>query len=259
MSYCALIRTFNSAGTLPETLASLSRQSVPPLRHVFVDSGSSDGTPALFPPGSVSHRYIGAAFNYSEALNQGIGFVDTPYVLVVSSHTSLANEQAIGFALDLLARDDRLGAAYFLLGPPGPFSYERVDGESFHGFNGVWNTCALYRTALLKRRGFRPEVFSAEDQEWSRWLFETEGLGIARISGGGMIYDSPLRYPLSKWLREYLAVAMYAKPSLLGWRAIARVAGRVVKPRTTVRARWFNAVLFAYFVLHRLRGSRRRA
>jgi glycosyltransferase involved in cell wall biosynthesis len=67
--YAALIRTFNSAAYLGETLASLQAQSNPPSFYIFVDSGSTDGTRALLPPGGLFHNYTGASFNYSAAIN----------------------------------------------------------------------------------------------------------------------------------------------------------------------------------------------
>src|SRR4051812_38681170 len=91
-AYCTLIRTFNSERTISSTLRSLERQTCQPSRYIFVDSGSTDGTRGLLPPDAVFHRYTGGEFNYSEAINQGLQHVDCDYVLIISSHTSLANE-----------------------------------------------------------------------------------------------------------------------------------------------------------------------
>jgi hypothetical protein len=70
--YSALIRTFNSERTLPNTLECLYNQTVLPTQYIFVDSGSSDGTPSFFPSASIVHKFIGRDFNYSEVLNQGL-------------------------------------------------------------------------------------------------------------------------------------------------------------------------------------------
>ncbi len=259
MGYSVLIRTFNSAATLSEVTASLQAQTVPPSQFIFVDSGSTDDGLALMPEGSVIHRFEGAEFNYSGALNQGLAFVGCDYCLVISSHTSLQNEAAMAYAVDLLEQEQAIGAAYFCLEDGDKMSHRLIDPGNFSGFNGVWNTCGLYRSSLLRKRTFRTEVKFAEDQEWSRWLLEREGLRIARISGGGMRYDNPRRYPLRKWLGEYLSVATFAKPDLKSWMMIARVGYRVVKPNSILRDRYYNFVLFFQLIACRFREPRLRS
>ncbi|MDB5540191.1 MAG: hypothetical protein JWQ89_1918 [Devosia sp.] len=254
--YSVLIRTYNSAATLAETLRSLSAQVVPPSQFIFVDSGSTDDCLALAPEGAIIHRYVGKEFNYSSALNQGIAYIDCDFCLVISSHTSMQHAEAMAYALDTLAADPTVGAAYFC-GEVAPAPTHRlIDRKNFSGFNGMWNTCGVYRTTLLHRRPFRPEVPIAEDQEWSRWLLEEEGMKIARISGGGMKYDNPRGLPLRKWLREHLSVATFAKAEAKSWKMIARVAYRVIKPSASLRDRYFNFVLFFNLIACRIRNPR---
>lgn len=246
--YSALIRTFNSRATLPATIESLSEQQWPPHRYVFVDSGSTDGTLEVVPAGSIVHRYVGEEFSYSGSLNQGVDHVDTDYVLIVSSHTVLTNPDAVAYAISLLAQNDSIGAAYFCTEDEGSLAHILIDQTNFTGFNGVWNTCAVVKTALLKKRRFRPEVFSAEDQEWSAWLFKTEHKSVARISGGGMGYRNPRKHPMRKRLNENIAVALYVKPEMLGLPYLARVIYRVFRPVSAWRERLFNARLLLSLV-----------
>lgn len=258
-AYCALIRTFNSERTVSATLASLAAQTCPPAHHIFVDSGSTDSTLRLLPPGSILHRYQGPTFNYAEAINQGLQYVDTDYVLIISSHTMLSDKHAVSFAMRLLADDQSIGAAYFSNEPSQTTKYTLIDSRNFNGFNGMWNTCALIRTSLLRKRSFRPEVFSAEDQEWASWLFEKERKCVARISGAGMEYNNPIPYSLRKRLNEHIAVAMFVRPEMLRWRYIARVAYRAIRPVSTFRERRFNAHLAAALIGCRLPALRPRA
>ena len=253
--YCVLIRTCNSAATLPATLQSLVGQTVPPSKFVFVDSGSVDETFSLIPKGSIVHNYSGGIFNYSSAINQGFDFVDTRFLLIISSHTALSNPRAMEYGLGIIEHDDNVGAAYFVQ-ELGALDHTLINAATFSGFNGVWNTCGLYRFDLLRRRGFREEVFSAEDQEWSRWLFE-QGMSIARVSGGGMQYNSATRYPFKKRFDEHRAVAQFAKPDMLGWLHIARIAYRVVKvyPWQNAGDRLFYLHWLAWLVSRRLRGQ----
>lgn len=249
--YSVLIRTFNSHATLPATIASLTAQSWPPGGYVFVDSGSTDGTLDVVPPGSTIHHYIGRAFSYAASLNQGIAYLETEFALIISSHTVLENTEAIAYALNLLTEDEAVGAAYFCLEDEGCLSHLLIDRKNFTGFNGVWNTCAVVRTALLKKRAFRPEVFSAEDQEWSAWLFDVEGKSVARISGGGMGYMNPRKHPLRKRLNENIAVALYVKPEMLGFAYLARVGYRVIRPVSGLKERVFNARLLFSLISYR--------
>lgn len=243
IDYTALIRTFNSEKTLPATLASLARQSQPPSAYVFVDSGSIDRTLDLLPTGSTVHQYASGKFNYATSLNEGISLVDTKYTLIISSHTSIANQSGVEFALTLLDERREISAAYFVHKLSETITFDIINAENFTGFNGLWNTCALYETYLLKDRPFRPEVFSAEDQEWSKWLLYSTEKTIARIAGAGMTYENPDKHLFRKRLNEHLAIALFAKEEMLALPYIFRVAYRIVRPISDPQERIFNLVL----------------
>lgn len=249
-AYTALIRTFNSEATLPDTLRSLERQSLPPHRYVFVDSGSTDGTLLLLPAGSTIHEYKTNQFNYSISLNLGIEYVVDEFTLILSSHTTLRGREAVEYAIDLLRSRDDIGAAYFLPEFSEDIRYSLINKHNFSGFNGVWNTCAIYKTELLKKRHFRPEVFSAEDQDWSWWLLQEEGLYIARIHGHGMSYNNPAKYPIRKRLNEELAVAIFVKPEMMKLPYVIKLILRVVRPISSIKDRVCN-LLLAYRIVHR--------
>jgi glycosyltransferase involved in cell wall biosynthesis len=246
LRYSSLIRTFNSENTLTATLHYLSTQTLPPHEYIFVDSGSVDNTSALLPPCSILHRYTGADFNFADAINQGLKYASTDYVLIISSHTLLRHPKAIEFALTLLGSNTHLGAAYFCSENNGPLRYEIIDSTNFNGWNGLWNTCSLVRMELLRRRQFRPEVFIAEDQEWAQWLFHNTDNVIARISGAGMDNSqNPRGYPLRKRLNETVAIAYFANRELLSFENLMRILYQVIKLNTTVsvKERFFNLVL----------------
>jgi glycosyltransferase involved in cell wall biosynthesis len=236
-TYSVLIRTFNSENTLPATLRSLDVQTQRPSEYVIVDSGSTDNTLKLLPRRSVVHRFVGARFNYSEALNQGVEHISTDYVLIISSHTALENRSSIECALNALNSDERIGAAYFCSNNAGPLKHDVIDEGNFNGFNGLWNTCSIIRVPLLRKRAFRPDVFAAEDQEWARWLFTEEHMVVARFSGAGMANNNPKAASLRKCVNEYVAVAYFVNRQLLGWRNLARVGFTVITPRVLVSPR----------------------
>jgi glycosyltransferase involved in cell wall biosynthesis len=246
LRYSSLIRTLNSVNTLPGTLHCLLSQTIPPHEYIFVDSGSNDGTERLLPPLSIFHRYVGAEFNFSEAINQGLGYVSTGYVLILSSHTLLRHSKAIEFALALFGSDTRIGAAYFCNENNGELRFEIIDRNNFNGWNGLWNTCSLIKVELLRRRRFRPEVFIAEDQEWARWLFYNTESVVARISGAGMDNGpNPRGYPFRKRLNETVAIAYFANRELLTSKSLMRILRNVIKLKgaASPKERFFNLVL----------------
>ncbi|MDB5610856.1 MAG: hypothetical protein JWP25_7756 [Bradyrhizobium sp.] len=247
-NYSALIRTFNSGKTISDTIRSLEAQSCPPDHYIIVDSGSTDSTLKLIPPNSTVINYVGSKFNYSSAINQGLELVGTDYVLIISSHTQLWHISALHYALDWLRLNSSYGAAYFCNEEgPNPTGIE-VDVETFDGHNGIWNTSALLRTDLVRHRPFRPEVFSAEDQEWSRWLLENTPFTILRISGAGLKYGGPNGYSIKKRLDEHEAIAVFTKPGKLTPAYLLRVGYRVVRPISSFDARQFNFLLLMRLV-----------
>jgi glycosyltransferase involved in cell wall biosynthesis len=244
--YSALIRTFNSADTLPDTLRSLAAQTIPPSTYIFVDSGSADNTFSLFPDGSIVHKFVGHQFNFATAINQGLSYVSTEYILIISAHTMLRRNNSINYALNLLMENDKLGGAYFSNENNGELTHVIIDRQNFNGFNGLWNTCSIIKASLLKRRNFREDVFSAEDQEWARWLLFSESKVIARVNGAGMDNSSNVRmwkYDRKKRKNEYVSIAYFTNRDLLKPRNLVRIGYRIVKPTTSFRERYFNVTL----------------
>ena len=253
--YTALIRTFNSEKRLPHTLRSLERQTRPPSKYVFVDSGSTDSTLKRIPDRSLVHKYKSDRFNYSDSLNAGIAYIDTPYTMIISSHTSIANEMALNYALNLLSNSDDIAAAYFIQVYSSELKFTKIGTSNFSGFNGVWNTCAIYKTSLLKRRNFRTDVFSAEDQEWSGWLFKYERKYVAQIAGGGMSYNNPSFNYIKKSLAERLAVAIYVKKEMQELPYLLRLFYRVLRPVSNIDERIINAKLLCSLLCYRFKGK----
>jgi glycosyltransferase involved in cell wall biosynthesis len=230
IKYTALIRTFNSARTLPKTLASLERQTCKPSEYVIVDSGSTDDTLKHALPDSTIHSYIGAEFNYSEALNQGLNYVRTGYVLIISSHTEIQNENAISFGLNTLLLNLKIGAASFVHKAISALAINLIDSTNFDGHNGLSNTCALIDMSLLRVRNFRPDVFTAEDQEWAKWLFENRKMMTARIAGGGIMNHNSMMHCEKKIRNEYISIAYFSNRKLLTSINILRIGVRALNP-----------------------------
>ena len=254
--YSTLIRTFNSASTLPDTLWSLSRQTISPQEYIFVDSGSTDGTLTILPHGSTLHKYVGRRFNFAEAINQGLPYVSTDYVLIISSHTKLTNTNSVSYALKLLSSTNSIGAAYFCSENTGNLRHTIIDKYNFDGFNGLWNTCSLIKVHMLRRRSFLPEVFAAEDQEWANWLLNSTDQSVARIAGGGMEDNNVYKIGKSskkKLINEYVAIAYFANRTLLNPKNIFKIIKEIIRGSNTEIDRRGEASLVVLDKLERRR------
>jgi glycosyltransferase involved in cell wall biosynthesis len=199
-------------------------------------------------------------FNFAEAINQGLQYISSDYVLIISSHTLLHNQTAIEYAIELLSADEYLGACYFSNENNGELKHIVIDKNKFDGFNGLWNTCSLVRYSLLRKRKFRSDVFIAEDQEWARWLFESQGKAVARINGAGMDNTPNERIRknlLARRKNEYVAIAYFANRDLMRATNLARIASRIFKPTTgPIEERYFNITLLISLLLCFLRKPR---
>jgi glycosyltransferase involved in cell wall biosynthesis len=247
--YTVVVRTFNSAETLPALFASLHAQTVPPARVIVVDSGSTDDTVEIAKAANAFViRYLEKPFNYSTSINLGVYAVRTRFTLVASSHVRMTSSLAMEGMLTVLEGFPEFGAGYFHPHPVRGDILKRITRENFSGTNGLFNLAACYRSRMLHERPFRPEVWAAEDMEWSRWLLN-QGKEIACIRGC-ISYENPRGYPWRKRLNEELAIATFVKPEQRKGKYLLRVAYRVIRPVSTWAERIHNArLLWALFTL----------
>jgi glycosyltransferase involved in cell wall biosynthesis len=88
--------TWNSAATLPDTLASVARQTVQDIEHIFVDGGSTDGTLdliAAYPGNKRVLRDVGGGI--SRAMNAGIAAARGDYVAHLHSDDYYAGDDVL--------------------------------------------------------------------------------------------------------------------------------------------------------------------
>jgi glycosyltransferase involved in cell wall biosynthesis len=212
-----ICRTFNCAATLPAVLAAIGcNESVSP-RYLFVDNGSTDSTRELFPEHALAIEYSLPGFNYAMAINIAIPFLATDYVLVISSHIVIENPLALRKAMDILDAHPRLGGVCFSSHEHGDIRPHFVTAKGFNGWNGLWNSCSIYRSSLLRERPFNPEVYSAEDQEWSKWLLHSKGMELAHLGGTAMQNQNPRQMSLEKRVKEWECVAYFVDSRYLAY------------------------------------------
>lgn len=230
----AVVRTWNSARTLAETLGSLRGQEEPVDEIIIVDSGSQDATRALAQ--LYGCRWLdypaGREFNYSEALNLGIAAASGEELLIVSSHTSLRYPDILGQMRTNLHRYDAAGVYCTLTfsrarlpaaDAPGRGTCVEVNNAlTFHGYNGLSNSCALIDRSCWQLHPFDVSMPSAEDQEWAHWFFQHTNKSTVRIKNAGVLYLNP-HHSTAKESRDRVVIATRLRPALRSWPAIVRL------------------------------------
>jgi glycosyltransferase involved in cell wall biosynthesis len=223
-----ICRTFNCAGTLPAVLGAIARSEGVNPRYLFVDNGSTDSTRERFPEPAVMIEYTLPGFNYAMAINIAVPFLAAEYVLVISSHVVIENPSALRKAVEVMDAHPGLGGVCFSSHDHGEIRPSFVTKTSFNGLNGLWNSCSLYRSSLLRERPFNPEVYSAEDQEWSKWLIQSRGMELAHLSGTAMQNLNPRQMSLDKRVKEWECVAWFVDSRYLSFAFIKRRFYKVI-------------------------------
>ena len=230
----------------------LSQRGIHPNIFIINSCSSSSGLSSLA-KNLVVTPYITSRFNYSEAINRAIPLLKSEFTLVISSHTAIYNPSALQYGVSLLNSNPLVAAVNFSDAREGNLSYISVDATSFNGWNGAWNTASLYRTRLLRSRPFRPEILSAEDQEWSRWATVHMGMLIYHVIGCCTKNANPLQSSLTKKLKEWEFISAFAYPFYLSFRFILSKLkiSAILLSRFQIRNAMFE--LMVAFVLIRVR------
>lgn len=255
LDYTAVIRTNRADELLDRVVVSLRRQTMPPNGIVFVDSSGDEQTHAALEAMGRVVRYDGD-FNYSRAINLGIGAVRTPFALTISSHT-------VPMADDLIERGwaeaQRVGARIIYWSPPAPGAllerrFDIVDAGSYNGRNGLSNSFGMIETAEARRYPFREEVFASEDQEWAkRYLGRYPNARIVGVITPDVAYEhrgaAAKGILLDKYIQEELAHLLFMVPKT---RIAVEICGRIARSALALargrpeRARGHFAVVHRY-------------
>jgi glycosyltransferase involved in cell wall biosynthesis len=224
--YTAIIRTYRSFPLVEDAIRALRQQSLPPAEVIVVDSGSpEDECTRLRALGDRFIAYPDEPFNFSKALNIGVAEVSTPFCLMLSSHYVIDDPQLI--ARCLADCEHHKAQAFFVTNAcaSGIHKVDVMSAGNFNGANGFSNTCGMVPTEAVKRRPFREDVFSCEDQEWAAWYLRDEAQLILKVSSPGIRYLNP-RMNLTKTLNEELAIACFIDRSRLSPTNVAKWAAR---------------------------------
>jgi len=188
--WTVLLPFFNERTFLEGTLASLARQSEPPL-VILIDNGSTDGSGAIARAACVRFRLPHVLLREPTpgkvaALASGFALVNTPYVATCDADTWYP-ETYLAQARAVLERDHRAaGGAYFVA--PDAGRWQRF-GKALHiiaaaallpGQCHAGGAGQVFRTSALRRAGgFDPARWNMvlEDHEIMHRVRDHGGLG----------------------------------------------------------------------------------
>ncbi|NVO29140.1 glycosyltransferase family 2 protein [Donghicola sp. C2-DW-16] len=254
--YGAVIRAYQYTDILEEVVKTLRAQTVPPKEIIFVDSSRNAETTAKFAAlGVTIVPYSDEEFNYSRAINLGVAANPEPLTLIISSHVLLGaglvergwrDAQAHGLEIVFWSQptSGKLGESGYI-----------VDLKNFDGTNGIGNSASLIPTSRIVERPFREEVFSAEDQEWSKYYYKTFRRGSWCVETNEMQYLNPNHgksvWSWEKLLNEELSIGYFVNRRLI---MPDRIAIRVLRGvlatvrRRPERARMHFCIATAFFM-----------
>lgn len=185
-----ILRSFNEAWALRETLPALRAQSLSRWELIVIDSGSTDGSQELLRAARPAHfvQITPQEYNPSRVMNHGMRLARAGRCVFLNAD---ATPQGAHWLHPLVAAlDDPRLAACFGRQIPRPdcqavfacdyarcFGPQRESARWDHFFSMV---SSGLRREVWARRGFREDLQYAEDDEYTRWC-KGAGYGVAYV------------------------------------------------------------------------------
>ena len=236
-----IMRSFNEAWALKDTLAALHEQDFTEWELIVIDSGSTDGSVELIRSACPAHfvQIEPHEYNPSRVMNHGMRLARSEWCIFLNAD---ATPQGAGWLRPLVEALQRPNvAAVFGRQIPRPdceavfaADYDRCFGENRE--SGRWDHFfSMVSSGLRKEvwtlRGFREDLQYAEDDEYTRWC-RSQGYLVQYVPGSVAMHS-----------HNYTPEQSYRR-SFGDARAIGRSAPKGLKNREnlvrTVLAGWLR-------------------
>ena len=185
-----IMRSFNEAWALKETLPALVAQDFKNWELIVIDSGSSDGSQELIRAANPAHfvQITPQEYNPSRVMNRGMRLAKSEFCIFLNAD---ATPQGTNWLRPLVAAlQNPKVAACFGRQIPRPdcqavfaCDYERCFGpqrESVKWEHFFSMVSSGLRKDVWARRGFREDLQYAEDDEYTRWC-KAQGYTVAYV------------------------------------------------------------------------------
>ena len=174
-----IMRSFNEAWALGNTLAALKAQSFTDWELIVIDSGSTDGSPDMIRAANPAHfiQIASSEYNPSRVMNHGMRLARAELCIFLNADATPQGPEWLRPLVEALSKPNV--AAVFGQQVPRPdcemvfaSDYDRCFGPAResakweHFFSMV--SSGIHKS-VWARRGFREDLQYAEDDEYTRW------------------------------------------------------------------------------------------
>lgn len=174
-----VMRSYNEAWALTETLPALAAQEYQPFELIVIDSGSTDGSQELIRAANPAHfiQITPQEYNPSRVMNHGMRLAKSDRVLFLNADATPQGSNWLRPLAEALL--DPKVAACFSRQVPRPdceavfaCDYDRCFGPQRE--SATWDHFFSMVSSGLRKdvwaiRGFREDLQYAEDDEYTRW------------------------------------------------------------------------------------------
>lgn len=206
-----VMRSFNEAWALKETLPALAAQNWRNRELIVIDSGSTDGSQDLIRAANPSHfiQITPQEYNPSRVMNRGMQLASAERVIFLNADATPQNDHWLRPLAETLT--DASVAACFGRQIPRPdchavfaCDYDRCFGparESAHWDHFFSMVSSGLRKDVWQMRGFREDLQYAEDDEYTRWC-RAQGYKVSYVQDS-VVMHSHNYTPQQSWKRSF--------------------------------------------------------